>query len=95
MSKRLGSATARPIVTTSFAMADALRRWRKITTSSSTPTSGANTTTDSRIDGSSGHSHSTLVLKNIAAETYACAPNARLNTPDVLYVRTKPSAIRA
>ena len=77
-------ATARPMVTTSLAIAEAVRRWRKISRSRSSPSSGASTTTDTRTAGTSGHSHSTLALKNIAAETYACAPNARLNTPDVL-----------
>ena len=46
-------------------------------------------------DGTVPHPHTTLALKYIAAETYAWAPNARLNTPEVLYVRTNPNATRA
>ena len=49
-------------------------------------------TTDRMNAGTVAHPHSTRALKYIAADTYACAPNARLNTPDVLYVSTNPTA---
>src|SRR5918995_7123550 len=94
-SNRLGRATERPMVTTSFATAEAVRRWRKMRRSSTRPMNGANTNTDKIRAGTVPQPHSSRAWKYMAADTYAWAPKARLNTPDVLYVSTKPSAMRA
>ena len=45
---------------------------------------GATTTTDTSTDGRTGQPHSVWVVKNTTAETYAWAPKARLNTPEVV-----------
>ena len=63
--------------------------------SSTNPSSGARMTTASTTDGTVPQPHTTRALKYIAADTYAWAPNARLNTPEVLYVSTNPSATSA
>src|SRR5581483_6754076 len=94
-SNRLGMATANPIVTTSLAMGPVLRRYRNTSRSSTSPMSGASTSTASTNEGTVPQCQTTRALKYIAADTYACAPKARLNTPEVLYVRTNPSAISA
>ena len=83
-SNRFGRATVRPMVTTSFATAGAVRRWRKMSRSSSSPMSGATTNTDRTRAGTVAHPHSSRAWKNSAAEMYAWAPKARLKTPDVL-----------
>ena len=79
-----GMATVSPSATTSFDTADAVRRWLKITRSRNSPSAGASTNTERMRAGTMLHPHSSRALKNMAADTYACAPNARLNTPDVL-----------
>ena len=78
-------ATARPMVTTSFGIAAAVRRCRKIEPLEHQPEQrGEHDHREERRAGTIAHPHSTRALKYMAAETYACAPNARLNTPDVL-----------
>ena len=84
MSNSSGMATVRPRATTSLATAEAVRRWLKISRSSNSPSAGASTNTERMRAGTMPQPHSSRALKNIAADTYACAPNARLNTPDVL-----------
>jgi hypothetical protein len=63
--------------------------------SSTSPISGARITTDTITDGQIPQPHTVWALKYRTADAYACAPNARLNTPEVLYVNTNPSAISA
>src|SRR4051812_33280916 len=93
-----GMATARPMPTTSFATDPTFRSGRKITRSSSNPINGAMTktlrTTAGRIPMCAPVA-STWSLKYKAADAYAWAPKARLNTPDVLYVSTNPRATSA
>ena len=84
MSNRAGRATLSPMVTTSFATALAVRRLRKIKRSSSSPTAGASTNTERISAGTIGQPHPSVALKYMAADMYAWAPKARLNTPDVL-----------
>ena len=84
VSKRLGSATDNPIATTSFETAEAVLRCRKISRSMRKPIRGASTNTARISAGTVDHPHSTRAWKYIAAETKACAPNARLKTPEVL-----------
>ena len=45
---------------------------------------GASTNTARTSAGTIGQPHATRAWKYIAPEMYACAPSARLNTPDVL-----------
>ena len=83
-SNNAGMATVRPMDTTNLATAEAVRRWRKISRSRINPTNGARTNTARTSAGSVGQSQSVRALKYRAAEMYAWAPKARLNTPDVL-----------
>ena len=63
----------------------ASRRCRKIRRSSTRPEQrGEHHDGRAITAGTVAQPHSTLALKYIAADTYACAPKARLNTPDVL-----------
>jgi hypothetical protein len=57
-SNSAGSATARPIVTTSLATADAVRRCRKISHSRTRPSRGARITTDTSSAGTIPHPRS-------------------------------------
>ena len=77
-------ATAKPMPTTSFGSAPTLRNGRKISRSSTSPISGAITNTARITAGAIPQPHATRPLKYIAADTYACAPKARLKTPDTL-----------
>jgi hypothetical protein len=79
-----GSARVMPIATTSLATAGAVRRWRNTSHSRVNPSSGASSTTDTTKAGTTPQPHSTRVVKNTSADTYAWAPKARLNTPEVL-----------
>ena len=69
---------------TSLASAASVGRWRKTSRSSATPIAGATTTTDTTNASHDGQPHAVRAWKNSAADTNAWAPNARLNTPDVL-----------
>jgi hypothetical protein len=94
-SKRLGIATDKPMVSTNLGKAAVVRRLRKISRSRSSPIAGARMNTETRTEGTMPHSHTTRILKNMAAETYAWAPKAKLKTPEVLYVSAKPMATSA
>ncbi len=63
MSNSAGIATARPMVTTSFDTAEAVRRCRKISHSSAIPSNGATITTARTTDGTMPHPQSVLALK--------------------------------
>ena len=63
-----GRATLRPMVTTSFDTAEAVRRWRKMARSSTRPTSGASTNTDTSRAAHLGQPHTLWALKYMAAE---------------------------
>ena len=57
------------MATTSLATADAVRRWRKISRSSTSPSAGASTNTDRTRAGTIGQPHSSRAWKYMAADT--------------------------
>ena len=63
-----GSATLRPMATTSFDTALAVRRLRKMNRSSTSPMAGATRNTDSTRAGRIGQFHSLTAWKYMAAE---------------------------
>ena len=68
-SNRAGRATDRPMATTSFATDDPVRRWLKISRSSTSPMAGARTNTDRTRAGRIAQPHSSWAWKYIAADT--------------------------
>jgi hypothetical protein len=64
-----GMATVRPMVTTSLASAELVRRWRKITRSSSRPSAGARMKTDTTSAGTRPQPHTVRAWKYMAADT--------------------------